>query len=213
MRPPVSPAGGGPRGAVSVFGLACERLIVVVGPSGAGKDSVLRAWLASLPPHERPALARRTITRSAGDPTEAHEPIGEAGFVAAQAAGAFAFAWQAHGLRYGVRWHQLDPLWRGGWVVMNGSRAHLADLRAVAPRVRVIEVVASSATRRERLARREREDPQAAQSRLARELPAAGAELVVANDAELTLAVDTLHRWWQRAAATTAASTGAGRSR
>lgn len=180
---------------------ASERLIVVVGASGAGKDSVLRAWLDTLPAHARPALARRTITRAAFDATEAHEPIDEAGFQAARATGAFAFAWHAHGLRYGVRWQQLDPLWRGRWVVMNGSRAHLGELRAGAPRARVIEIVASRANRRERLAAREREDARTAQGRLARELPAAGTELVVANDGELAAAVAELQRWWHGAAA------------
>jgi ribose 1,5-bisphosphokinase len=186
---------------VSVLDLASERLIVVVGASGAGKDSVLRAWLDSLPTHERPVLARRTITRPAGDPTEAHEPIGDAAFAAAQATGAFAFAWQAHGLHYGIRWHQLDPLWRGRWVVMNGSRSHLSDLLAIARRARVVEIVASPAARRQRLAAREREDTGAAQARLARTRPAFDAELVVENNGELALAVHAVHRWWQQATA------------
>lgn len=180
---------------------ASERLIVVVGASGAGKDSVLRAWLASLPEHERPALARRTITRAAGDPTEAHEPIGEAAFAAAQAAGAFAFAWQAHGLHYGVRWQQLAPLWPGRWVVMNGSRGHLGELRGGAPKARVIEIVASAAARRERLGRRDREDERSTQSRLVRLSPPAEAELVVANDGELACAVAAMQRWWRQAGA------------
>lgn len=180
---------------------ASQRLIAVVGASGAGKDSVLRAWLSALPAHARPALAQRTITRPAGDPSERHETIEEAAFHAAHASGAFAFTWQAHGLHYGVRWPQLDPLSRGGWVVMNASRAHLPVLRAAAPRVRVIEVVASAAARRERLTVRQREDAGAAHARLVREVPEARAELVVANDGELAAAVASLQRWWCHAVA------------
>ena len=36
-----------------------ERLIVVVGPSGAGKDSVLQAWRRGLAPGQAPVAVRR----------------------------------------------------------------------------------------------------------------------------------------------------------
>lgn len=176
-----------------------ERLIVVVGPSGAGKDSVLRAWLAALPAAERPSLVRRTITRAPGDATEGHEPIDEQAFLEAQARGVFALSWQAHGLHYGVRGEQLEPLRQGRWVVMNGSRAHLPELRIVAPRARVIEIAAAPALRRVRLAAREREHGEAARDRLARQVPDAGAELIIANEGPLSAAVDALQRWWREA--------------
>jgi phosphonate metabolism protein PhnN/1,5-bisphosphokinase (PRPP-forming) len=186
---------------MSLLARCSERLIVVVGASGAGKDSVLRAWLGGLLPREGPVLARRTITRPAGDPTEAHEAIDDAGFRAAETAGAFAVAWEAHGLRYGVRWDQLLPLQQGRWVVMNGSRAHLPALRSLAPAARVIEIAASTAVRSARLARREREDGWAAQQRLVRNAPVAGAELIVDNDAALNDAVEALQHWWREVSA------------
>ncbi|HMB13658.1 MAG TPA: phosphonate metabolism protein/1,5-bisphosphokinase (PRPP-forming) PhnN, partial [Roseovarius sp.] len=47
------------------------RLIAVVGPSGVGKDTLMRAMVA-----ERPNLrrVRRVITRRADDGGEGHEP-------------------------------------------------------------------------------------------------------------------------------------------
>lgn len=175
-----------------------DRLLVVVGASGSGKDSVLRGWLATLPPAARPHLVRRTITRPGDDPHEAHEALPAAAFVEAQARAAFAFAWQAHGLHYGVRWGELAPLERGGWVVMNGSRMALDALRARAPSARVVEIVADPSQRRARLAAREREDAAAAASRLARQAPAVQADLVIANDAELASAVAALDEGWRR---------------
>lgn len=175
-----------------------HRLLVIVGASGAGKDSVLRAWLDTLPRDIRPHPARRTITRAAGDASEPHEALDEAGFHAAHAAGAFAFAWQAHGLHYGVRWSELEPLARGRWVVMNGSRGHLGELRAAAPQAQVIEVVAPDGLRRARLACRGRESRRLVQQRLARAVPDPGADLLITNDTDLPSAVAQLAHWWQQ---------------
>jgi ribose 1,5-bisphosphokinase len=174
-----------------------HRLLVIVGASGAGKDSVLRGWLASLPPGLAPHHARRTITRDAGDASEDHETIDDAGFHAACEADAFAFAWHAHGLYYGVRWSELAPLARGQWVVMNGSRGHLHELRAAAPQAQVIEIVAPDRLRRDRLSRRGREAASHVQDRLAREVPDPCADLRITNDADLPGAVAQLSRWWQ----------------
>lgn len=133
-----------------------RRLIVVVGPSGAGKDSVLRGWRASLGA-DAPAFARRVITR-APDATEAHEAVTAADFAGMRAQGLLATWWQAHGLDYGVRRRELEPLAAGRWMVLNGSRAHLPALRAQAPGLRVVVVSAPPHVLAQRLAARARED-------------------------------------------------------
>ena len=55
-----------------------ERLICVVGPSGAGKGTVLRHWLATLPRPSPVQVAQRAITRPALTDAAAkqHEPVG-----------------------------------------------------------------------------------------------------------------------------------------
>lgn len=173
-----------------------RRLIVVVGPSGAGKDSVVSAWLAALPASRRPHRVRRTITRPA-DPHEDHEVADAAAFRRALEAGDFAFRWQAHGLDYGVRRSELAPLGEGRWVVMNGSRAHLPQLRAAAPQARVVAIDAPADLRRARLGARAREDAADRLARLARHVSASRPDLQLANDGELASAVAALDAWWR----------------
>ena len=172
-----------------------RRLIVVVGPSGAGKDSVLRAWRAAT---DAPHFAQRVITR-APDATEAHEAISPVDFAGMRSTGLLATWWQAHGLDYGVRRSQLDPLAQGRWVVMNGSRAHLPALRAQAPGLRVVALSAPAHVLAQRLAVRAREDQATRVGRLARSVVApADADLELVNDGELQRSVATLLQWWHR---------------
>lgn len=175
--------------------VASHRLLVIVGPSGAGKDSVISAWLQRQPEATRPHRARRTITRPA-DLHEAHESIGAAAFATAREAGAFALHWHAHGLDYGIRHGELAALAEGGWVVMNGSREHLAQLRAVAPRARVVEIDAPAALRQRRLHDRSREDADGRAARLLRQTRLAVADLRIVNDGPLEQAVAALEVWW-----------------
>ena len=172
-----------------------HRLIVVVGPSGAGKDSVLRAWRASLGDHA-PAIARRVITR-APDDSESHEAVTSGDFAGLRGRGLLATWWQAHGLDYGVRRSELAPLADDRWVVLNGSRAHLPALRAQAPGVRVVCVSAPARLLASRLAARGREDADARDARLARTIPApVAADLSLVNDGDLGECVQALSRWW-----------------
>ena len=173
-----------------------DRLIVVVGPSGAGKDSVLQAWRRALPAASAPQPVRRVITRPSDPHGENHEAVDAAAFARLADAGAFVFQWFAHGLHYGIRRDALAPLARGDWVVMNGSRAHLPALRRDAPHARVVEVTAPPAVLAARLAGRAREDAAAVQARLARATDASGADLVVHNTGDLADAAATLQRWW-----------------
>jgi ribose 1,5-bisphosphokinase len=177
-----------------------ERLIVVVGPSGAGKDSVLRAWANLRNQDDAAAVhqAQRVITRPSGADAEQHEAVSPQDFSALRKNGAFAIAWQAHGLEYGVRHRALAPLAAGAWVVLNGSRAHLPSLRAQAPRLRLVEITASPAVRAQRLAGRRREDATAMAGRLRRDTPASHAELTLVNDSTLEEVALGLHRWWKQ---------------
>ncbi|CAN7412858.1 phosphonate metabolism protein/1,5-bisphosphokinase (PRPP-forming) PhnN [Rhizobacter sp. LjRoot28] len=184
---------GGP--APSIQG--SERLIVVVGPSGAGKDSLLKAWRAGLPPGTAPLQVRRVITRPADPGGEDHEAVDVAAFERLRRAGQLAFWWSAHGLHYGVRHTDLAPLAQGRWVVMNGSRAHLTELKDSAPGAHVVQVTAPADVLAARLAARQRESAEAVAGRLGREVQTVPASLVVPNHGDLAEAVACLHRWWE----------------
>ncbi|MGY6411169.1 MAG: phosphonate metabolism protein/1,5-bisphosphokinase (PRPP-forming) PhnN [Alkalilacustris sp.] len=156
------------------------RLIAVVGPSGAGKDTLLAGVLAARPDWE---LVRRVITRPAGV-GEAHEPVGMAEFEARRALGQFALHWQAHGLQYGIPRAALARVRAGATVLFNGSRAALPQARAVWPRLEVVVVTAPIPVLAARLSARGRESAEAVAARLHRSLmpPPEGAQ-VVQNDA------------------------------
>ena len=78
-------------------------LILVVGPSGAGKDSLIdgaRKKLAQRPCH----FVRRTVTRGACM-AEDNDSVSRSEFRRLQAEGGFLLSWDAHGLSYGVPRH------------------------------------------------------------------------------------------------------------
>lgn len=144
------------------------RLIYVMGPSGAGKDSVLswaRNQLAATP-----AIfwGRRTITRLSRPGDEDHEAVDETQFLALRDQGTFALNWHANGLYYGIRHCETAPLDRGHWVLVNGSRGYLKFARSRFPDMTVVHVSASPNILRQRLLARGREGPEAIEARIRR---------------------------------------------
>jgi phosphonate metabolism protein PhnN/1,5-bisphosphokinase (PRPP-forming) len=138
-------------------------LVLVVGPSGAGKDTLLAAARDALSGDARFRFVRRVVTRSADAGGEDHEPVTEAEFVGRD----FALQWQAHGLRYGIPADVAADVASGVVVVANVSRAVIAEAAMRFP-VRVIEVTAPPRILAERLAMRGRETASAIAARLAR---------------------------------------------
>jgi ribose 1,5-bisphosphokinase len=146
------------------------RLVYVMGPSGAGKDSLL-AWLRDrLAPQAPVHLARRTITRPVHPGDEQHHSVSAHAFECLCEAQAFAFDWHANGLRYGVHHHELSPLHMGKRVIVNGSRAYLPQARRKFPELAVVHITASVETLRSRLLARGRESPEMVDARVQRAL-------------------------------------------
>jgi ribose 1,5-bisphosphokinase len=144
------------------------RLIYVMGPSGAGKDSVLDWLRAHLPANMPVHWARRTITRPASAGGEAHEATDAEGFELLRRQNAFALAWPANGLHYGIRHTELALLQQGHWVLVNGSRGHLAHALQSHPGLQVVHITADRATLVQRLTQRQRESPEEIEQRVAR---------------------------------------------
>ena len=135
-------------------------LVLVVGPSGAGKDTLLEGARRRLADEPRYRFVRRVITRPADAGGEAHEAVSEAEFATRE----FALQWRAHGLRYGI---PAASVTREAVVVANVSRTVIAEAAQRFP-VRVIEVTAPPEVLAARLAARGREDTADVAARLAR---------------------------------------------
>ena len=142
-----------------------------MGPSGVGKDSLLNglrqdmAGMAKVPPLH---LAQRTITRSHHQSNENHEAIDEISFQSLLQNNAFALNWFANGLHYGIRHSQLAPMSEGAWVMVNGSRAYLAEAKLRFPGLTVLNITAPIEILRTRLLARGRENEQDIEERLSR---------------------------------------------
>lgn len=155
------------------------QVIAVVGPSGAGKDTLIEGALAANPSLR---LARRVITRPSGSGGEDFDGVSEASFTARRDAGEFALHWQAHGLHYGI---PKAALTGPGTVLFNCSRAALTLALAHIPNLRTILVTAPDVLLAARLSQRGREAPQDIAERLARAsfaLPAGLPVTTVQND-------------------------------
>jgi phosphonate metabolism protein PhnN/1,5-bisphosphokinase (PRPP-forming) len=144
-------------------------LVLVVGPSGAGKDSVMQMARAQLGEDPRYVFAARMITRPANAGGEMHQPIGQDEFDRLEQAGGFLLSWRAHGLCYGLPAALADDLKAGRIVVANVSRTVIDQARSLFPgRVRVVAVTAARDVLAERLAKRGRESQEEILERLAR---------------------------------------------
>ncbi len=162
-------------------------LVLVVGPSGAGKDTLLGMAREALTRDDRVRFVRRVITRPAEAGGEDHEPISESAF----AARSFALQWQAHGLRYGIPADITDDLLRGKAVVANVSRSVIVEAAERYP-TRVIEITASPHVLAQRLAARGRETEDDIAKRLARTvaMPKHIPVETIVNDRTLSEAAD-----------------------
>jgi ribose 1,5-bisphosphokinase len=148
-------------------------LILVVGPSGAGKDTLIAGARGALKGDARFVVPRRAITRPQVVGAEDSETMAPGAFAAAIAAGAFALAWRAHGLSYGIPITIEAALGQGRHVVVNVSRSVIPEARQRYQPLHIVEAWAPPEVLAERLASRGRESGAEIEDRLARASPVA----------------------------------------
>ncbi|CAB3793215.1 phosphonate metabolism protein/1,5-bisphosphokinase (PRPP-forming) PhnN [Pararobbsia alpina] len=141
------------------------RLIYVMGPSGAGKDSLLNFVRERI--GARVMFAHRYITRSVSD-GENHVALTHEEFAARLASGVFSMHWESLGLHYGIGIEIDEWLMRGLSVVVNGSRQHAPAALERYPQTQFVHIHASPAVLAARLEKRGREDSRQVEARLAR---------------------------------------------
>ena len=77
-------------------------LFLMVGPSGAGKDSLIRAAAETLDDDASYIIAERTITRPADSYRKDHEPVSDEEFRRRVERDEFMLSWTVHDTHYGI---------------------------------------------------------------------------------------------------------------
>ena len=131
------------------------RLILIVGPSGAGKDTLIGIARQLLTGDARIKFPRRVVTRPSSQ-FEDNIAMTPVEFDAALGQGGFALHWQAHGHAYGVPAEIDDDIRAGNTVAVNVSRTIIADARRRYRNVTVVSISAPAAVLAARLAARGR---------------------------------------------------------
>lgn len=143
------------------------KLILIVGPSGVGKDTLLLEARRHFSGNGNVVFCERIITRS-GDVGEKHISVSETEFDHIAASDGFFLFWDAHGLRYGIPVEMRDALEAGKTVIANVSRRIIPEARGKWPDTLIVNVTANRDVLRERLMARRRESAEAIEKRLDR---------------------------------------------
>jgi ribose 1,5-bisphosphokinase len=144
-------------------------LVVVVGPSGAGKDTLLALAHELYADTDAIVFPRRVVTRPSSA-AEDHDSVSTAEFETISSAGGFAISWHAHGLSYGIPVAIDDAIRVGRTVVCNVSRGCVSKLHDRYQNCAVVLVTAPREILAARLAQRDRSEDRA--ERLDRPPPA-----------------------------------------
>ncbi len=170
-------------------------LVLVVGPSGAGKDSVINGARSHFAGDARVVFARRIVTRKATAAAEDHDTLSEMAFALAVADGEFAFWWQAHNNGYGIPVSVEWDIAAGRTVVFNCSREIIAEAIGRYLKTTVVEITAPRDILVERIVARGRETHGDALARVSRNVapyPSAATIVRINNVGALKTAVDEL---------------------
>jgi ribose 1,5-bisphosphokinase len=156
------------------------RLILVVGPSGAGKDTLLGFAKAACAEDAEIVFPRRVVTRQASS-SEDNIALTPDEFREALARGDFAMHWEAHGHSYGLPRAIDDDIRAGRAVVVNVSRTVIAAARRAYANVMVIAITAPPELLAERIKMRSRSSDGNSEQRLSRNVDAAAPDVTILN--------------------------------
>jgi ribose 1,5-bisphosphokinase len=150
------------------------RFILVVGPSGAGKDTLIRLARAACADDGNVVFPRRVVTREAST-FEDNEQVNFEAFRQARSQGGFAVHWEAHGHCYALPRAIDDDIRAGRTVVANVSRTVVEAMRSAYSDVVVVSITAPPEILGQRLAARARSSDGKITERLSRAVDDAAA--------------------------------------
>jgi ribose 1,5-bisphosphokinase len=168
-------------------------LILVVGNSGSGKDSIMRGVIELYPTELKELyLTQRYITRPYSD-TEDYIAIKPEDFIKLSLQGAFVLKWHIYGLDYGIPIEIDDWLKKGHPVLVNVSRSIIKKARSIYHNIVVVFIDAPFEITLKRIKERARESGLRLEERIQRarrnqDLP--DADFIVDNSGELEIAID-----------------------
>ena len=182
--------------------------VAIVGPSGAGKDTIINAVHQALKNNPEFLFVRRTITRKAGinsfnDHDDTSQNIGNEDnigvsleqFLELSEKASFSLQWFAHGIHYALPIGIVDEVHKGKIVIANVSRTELEHAKELFGKVFVIEINAPIGILKERLISRKREKITDIEERLERanipiHLPKGAKYCYIDNSGNINSAVD-----------------------
>jgi len=163
-------------------GIGPGRLVLVVGPSGAGKDTLLRLAQAACVDDRDIVFPRRVVTRESSE-AEDNIAMSQDEFRRAREHGDFAVHWDAHGHSYALPLEINDDIRAGRAVVANVSRTVIGALRQAYANVVVVAITAPPDVLAQRLAARARHSDGNIADRLSRSVEdvSAQADVTILN--------------------------------
>lgn len=184
--------------------------VAIVGPSGAGKDTVINAVHEVLANNEDFLFTRRIITRQSGisrqnRQDENSKKLGNEDNIEVSVAkfqklldqDAFSMHWFAHGICYGLPADIENDVKQGKIVIANISRNSLGMAKKLFDHVFVVEINAPAKILKERLINRKRESKSDIAERLERanvpiQLPDGAKYCYIDNSGDVKIAVGKL---------------------
>ena len=161
-------------------GIGPGRLILVIGPSGAGKDTLLGLAKCACADDRDVIFPRRVVTRESSS-SEDNDQLLHEDFQAALERGEFAVHWEAHGHCYALPRSVEHDIRAGRTVVVNVSRMVVDPLRRAYADVAVVCITAPPQVLAERLAMRARTSDGRVENRLQRRVDEAAPDVTILN--------------------------------
>ena len=168
-------------------------LILVVGNSGSGKDSIMKGVKERFPSELKSLhLTQRFITRPSSD-TEDNIAVTSEDFKKMSLQGRFALEWHIYGLDYGVPIEIDDWMKNGHPVLVNVSRSIVKKARDIYQNILIVFIEVPFEITLQRVKERARESGKLLQDRIQRakdNQTFPDADFIVDNSGELEIAIN-----------------------